>query len=198
TLLEDLVNDTVDLTRDIRGWERIVLKVDSLRNQIINPPSARDQRLLYRLSADLDYNNTFLYHDRTIGQLKNAGNFRLIRKKAIADSLAQYDALIESTLKAIENNHHSFINPEYRELQDQLFNSKFYGIRNDPVRFDSAVKAEPEVIKIRGGKEDLQFKYYNRLYTYWARADGRVRFLKTFLRRATNLIHIIKEEYHLK
>jgi hypothetical protein len=179
TLLEDLVNDTVDLSRDIRGWERIALKADSLRDQIINPPTTRDQRLLYRLSADLDYNNTFLYHE------------------SIADSLAQYNALIESTLKAIENNHHSFINPEYRELRDQLLNSKYYAIRNDPAKFDSAIKAEPEVIEIRKGKEDILFKYYNRLYTYRARADGRVSFLKTFLRMATNLIHMIKKEYHL-
>ena len=198
TLLQDLIADTVDLNRDIRGWERMILKTDSIRDQIMNPPSVRDQRLLYRLSADFDYNNTFLYHDRTIGQLKNAGNFRLIRKESIADSLAQYDAYIVFTLKAIEHNHADFINPEIRELQVELFNSKFYAIRNDLVRFDSAVKAEPEIIEIRKGKEDLLCKYYNRLYTYGSRADGRVRFLNIFLRRATNLIQMIKKEYHLK
>ena len=171
SLLEDLVNDTADLARDIRSWERMVLKTDSLREQIINPHATRNSQLLYRLSADMDYNNTFLYHDRTINQLKNAGNFRLIRKKAVADSLAQYDALIETTLKAFENNYANFINPELRELQVELFDSKFYAIRNDPVLFDSAVRAEPGVIEIRKGKEDIMFKYYNRLFTYRFRAS---------------------------
>jgi len=40
----------------------------------------------------------FVYTDRTIQQLKNAGNMRLIRKTAVADSIIGYDAYVRRTL----------------------------------------------------------------------------------------------------
>ena len=68
SLLEDLVNDTSDLTGDIDGWERVIQKADTLRSELIQQSEARDNKLIYRLASDLNYNNTFAYHDRTIGQ----------------------------------------------------------------------------------------------------------------------------------
>ncbi|HET6766739.1 MAG TPA: hypothetical protein VFH08_05055 [Chitinophagaceae bacterium] len=199
SLLEDLVNDTTDLSRDIRRWERMVRKADTLRDQIMNPLSTKDSRLFYRLAAELnDYNNTFLYHDRTIGQLKNAGNFRLIRKKAIADTLVQYDAWIITTLKIIEDGYSNVVAPEIRQLQDQLLNSKFYEFIINPVRLDSAMQKDPEIIEIKKGKEEILFRYYNSLYTYKTSVGARVYFMNTSIRRATNLIHMIKKEYHLE
>jgi hypothetical protein len=196
SLMEDLINDTIDLKRDIAGWERMIHKTDSLRNELIKQPDQRDHRLVYRIAGDLGHNNTFLYHDRTIGQLKNAGNFRLIRKKIIADSLVEYDAWIQTTLKGIEEIYSSIISPERRVLQDQLFHTKFHEIRNDPLQFDSAISREPDIISIRKGKEEILFQYYNELQTYKGHAAARVRFLKLLLQKAVTLISLVKKEYH--
>jgi hypothetical protein len=198
SLLEDLINDTADLNRDIPLWQLRADKADSLRKEIIKPPSERNNIRVYRWAADLNYNNTFLYHDRTIGQLKYSGNFRLIRKKSVADSLVEYDAVIVTTLKEIESIHDNIITPARLLLQDQLFSSKFYEIRNDPVLFDSAVKHEPGIIMIKKGKEDVLFQYYNKVYTYRGHQLARIRFQKILQRRATNLILLIKKEYNLK
>ena len=198
SLLEDLVNDTSDLTGDIDRWERVIQKADTLRNELIQQSEARDNKLIYRLASDLNYNNTFAYHDRTIGQLKYAGNFRLIRKKSIADSLVEYDAAIQTALKNIEDLYSKIIRPEQLGLQDQLLNSKFYEICNNPILFDSAIKKGPDIILIRKGKEDIVFQYYNRLYNYKRINRNRVIWQKTLLRRAENLIKIIKKEYHLE
>lgn len=42
--------------------------------------------------------NDFIYTDKTISQLKNAGGMRLIRNQKIADSIAAYDALVRRSL----------------------------------------------------------------------------------------------------
>ena len=198
SLLQDLIKDTIDLNRDIPQWQLRADKADSLRKEIIKPATERDDRPIYRWAADLNFNNTFLYHDRTIGQLKYSGNFRLIRKKAVADSLVEYDAVIVTTLKEIESIHDKIITPARLSMQDQLFSTKFYEIRNDPVLIDSAVKQEPEVIMIKKGKEDILFQYYNKVYTYRGHQLARIRFQKILLRRATNLILLIEKEYNLK
>lgn len=197
SLLEDLVNDTMDLKRDIDSWEVIIRKTDTLRNELIQQFKERNDKLIYCLANSLNYNNDFAYHDRTIGQLKYAGNFRLIRKINIADSLVEYDAAIQTALKHIEDLYRNIIRPEQLNLQDQLLNSKFYEICNDPILFDSAIKKEPDIILIKNEKEDIVFQYYNRLYNFKRLNRNRVNWQKLLLRRAVNLIELIKQEYHL-
>jgi hypothetical protein len=61
----------------------------------------------------------FIYTDRTIQQLKNAGGLRLIEDKAIADSIIDYDGMVREmhihqgvleNLQQITNNaHHNMI-----------------------------------------------------------------------------------------
>ena len=198
SLMEDLVNDTIDLASDNASWEMIIREADTLRNELIKQPETRNNKLIYRMASALNYNNTLSYHDRTIGQLKNAGNFRLIRKKYIADSIVEYDAVYQTAIKNIEELYRIIIRPEQLELQDQLLSSKFYEITNNPSLFDSAIKMEPEVILMKKGKEDMVFQYYNRLYNYRRLNFNRVRWQKNMLRMAINLIMMIKKEYHLK
>ncbi|MEO7923590.1 MAG: hypothetical protein ABIR30_07920 [Chitinophagaceae bacterium] len=197
TMLEDLVNDTLDLSSDIPFWELYNSRVDSIRKEIEKSPSIRDHLQLYRLVSTLQNNNTFLYHDRTIGQLKNSGNFRLIRKKVVADSLIEYDARIRTIISNIQDGYNE-ISRDRREIQDQLFSSKFFPLRNTVEKFDSAVKLEPITISIRKGNEDLLFQYYNRLYTLKWLTAARIRFLKGLSEKAITLIGIIKKEYHLE
>ena len=198
SLLEDLVNDTSDLSGDIDIWKKMISKADKLRNELIQQVETRDNKLIYRLSSDLHYENTFAYHDRTIGQLKYAGNFRLIRKKSIADSLVEYDAAIQTALKNIEDLYRNIIRPELLGLRDQLLNARFYEICNNPILFDSAIKKEPAVILLKKGKEDIEFQYYNRLYNSERLNRYRVIWQKKLLRSAVNLIKMIKKEYHLE
>ncbi|MCA6482655.1 MAG: hypothetical protein IM540_06300, partial [Chitinophagaceae bacterium] len=94
TLLEDLQRDLDDFDNDLPDWQEAIQMVDTLRAELEKPSQLMNHALIYRLSNNLTYNNTFFYHDRTISQLKNGGNFRLIRKKDIADTLIEYDASI--------------------------------------------------------------------------------------------------------
>jgi len=142
------------------------------------------------------YSN-FEYHDRTIEQLKNGGNFRLIRKPIVADSIIDYDASIKSILRDQESQS----NDIYRNLnylQDKILNSKYSIIAiNNPKMADSLFKNNPNAFILSQQKESDLFEYYNRLQFYHRMTSYRVGSLNRINRRATNLIKLIKTEYHL-
>ena len=198
TLFEDLVNDTLDLRSDIGFWNWMISKSDTLRAEIEKPERVRSQVLIYQILPTMNRNNTFLYHDRTIQQLKSSGNFRLIRKDNIADSLVNYDAWIQKTINDIENIYGRVVSPQLDLLANQLFNSRFYTFRRNKAQLDSIQQKDPAALLIPKGKEDVLFAYYNTLNSYKRLAENRVHFLTTQLRRAHNLITMIEDEYHVK
>jgi hypothetical protein len=200
SLLEDLRHDTADLNENIPFWERYNRKIDTIRMELEKDPSTRNHELLYVCISALQNNNKFQYSDRTITQLKNAGNFRLIRKKIITDSLVSYDNMIVTVISNVQESfdQHSFARAE---LQDQLFNSKLYVLRND-IHYREIVNAagrdNPAIIGVNKNKEDILFRFYNKLYAILWVNNARIRFEKTLLRQAGNLIELIKKEYKLK
>jgi len=158
SLYEDLKKDTADLTYDIPFWEKLLKKIDTIRQEIEKPCSMRNDFLLYRCSAFMRAYNNFEYHDRTIEQLKNGGNFRLIRKSVIADSIIDYDALIKSELRDQEmqsNNIYQTIN----YLQDKFFNSKyFFSILREKTLPDSLFNPVSAVFKVSAFNEPDLFQ----------------------------------------
>ena len=197
SLLDDIKKDTMDLAADIPFWENYIKRIDTIRNEIKKPSSQRDMFLLFSCVVKIRYYNNFNYHDRTIQQLKNGGNFRLIRKKGIADSLIDYDSQIQSELRDMEMQSNN-IWQNLNFLQDKIFNADFYQFRRNKIGLDSAIKANPEVIKIRTGKEDELFEYYNRLQFFQVMTNYRLGANKGLLLKASDLIKMIKKEYHLK
>ena len=157
TLMEDLINDTLGLKISIPYWEKMVTHIDTIRGEIEKEPLARNSLVLYRDAALLIGNATFTYHDRTIGQLKNAGNFRLL-PKTIADSLIEYDANILSGMKDLEERYNMTYFQNREVLQEQLFNTKFYQYRNEPEKLSVAAKLEPGIIEIRKGRDEVLFQ----------------------------------------
>ena len=197
SLLKDLNKDTIGLAYGIPFWDGYIKRIDTLRNEIKKTASQRNGQLLYRCVIKMRYYDNFSYNDRTIEQLKNGGNFRLIRNNTIADSLIDYDAMIQSSLRDQEVQSNA-IWQNLNFLQDKLFSSDFFQFRKNEMALDSAIMASPELIKIRQGKEDELFEYVNRLQYFQVINTFRLRTNRELLRKATNLIELLKKEYHLK
>ncbi|MGG9960870.1 hypothetical protein [Ferruginibacter sp. SUN106] len=198
TLIEDLVSDSLDLNKDIQFWNTLANRTDTIRREIEKPQPMRNQFLLYKCIRLIKANNTFLYHDRTIQQLKSSGNFRLIRNKEIADSIVNYDAWIQKTINDIENIYGHVLSPQMSEVENQLYNSKFFEVGNNKEKFDSLLLDNPGSILIKDDKADLQFQYYNKLWDYKSLTKARIYFLSSLLRRGTNLIALLNKEYHFE
>jgi hypothetical protein len=76
-----------------------------------------------------------------------------------------------------------------------------YVLRNDIHYRDivyAAGRENPAIIAVTKNKEDILFRFYNKLYAIWWVNNARIRFEKTLLRQAGNLIELIKKEYKLK
>jgi hypothetical protein len=198
TLLEDLQRDLDDFDKDLPGWQRVIKMVDTLRAELEKPSQLMNHALIYKLSNNLTYNNTFFYHDRTISQLKNGGNFRLIRKKNIADTLIEYDASIIYGLKDVEQFYTNNIFPQLRSLRNQFLSSKFYHLLKNDTAFTAAINREPEVILFKPGEEKALFQYYNTLYELRQNTITRLRIVNRQQRQAGNIISMIKRDYGIE
>ena len=77
SLLEDLKKDTANLNQDIPFWEGLLKAMDTARAEIEKPVGKRNVLFLYKSVSFMRAYSNFEYHDRTIEQLKNGGNFSL-------------------------------------------------------------------------------------------------------------------------
>ena len=198
SLYEDLKKDTADLSKDIPFWNRVLLRIDTIRQEVEKPFGMRNDFLLYKNAALMRAYENFEYHDRTIEQLKNGGNFRLIRNSLLADSIINYDAIIKSELRDQEIQSNT-IYQAINFLQDKFMNSKYYldilRNRNLP---DSLLISNAKVFKIAAFNEADLFQYANHLQYYYTMTLFRLTSSRQLLRKASNLIQLLKEEYHLK
>ena len=199
SLYEDLKKDTITLTSAISFWESKIKQIDTIRFEIEKPATSRNTLLLYKLIAKMRLYSNFEYHDRTIEQLKNGGNFRLIRKTAVSDSLIDYDAIIKSRLRDIESQS-NVIFQTLNFLQDKLINTKYFNLSyaQNSGRLDSIFKVSPTIFDIVSGKESELFEYYNHLQFYKTMTQGRISRNKQLIVKATNLMELLQKEYHLK
>ena len=90
--MEDLRADSVRFERVIEGNNQRLSKLDELVT-LINSPIQNDSIVLKMYdvySRSIGFMN-FLFNKRTLSQLKSAGGYKLIRAKAVADSLIVRD-----------------------------------------------------------------------------------------------------------
>src|ERR1041385_719217 len=91
SMLNDLRADTTSFGQMSRGLSSYISHIDSLIPLIKNNNdwdiSAKE---IYHQQVWMPLYYKAVYSDRTIEQLKNSGNFRLIRNAAVSDAIIQY------------------------------------------------------------------------------------------------------------
>ena len=197
SMLNDLQEDTVDINNDQRWWTAQINRIDTILHELDQPDEKRNMLVLYRNVGYLRRFNSFEYHDRTVEQLKNAGYFRLFKKKNVADSLMEYDALVRRTLLHIEegsNNIYYTVNFS----QHKFFDSRYFQTYSFSFDLDSLNKVRPEVFVIRAGYEKELFEYANNLRFYKGNAILRLGIMRNLSKKGLALMNLLIEEYHLK
>ena len=197
TLLDDLKKDIAELEHDTAFWNLQFKRIDTTRNQLMTPAGDRDKILLYKHAGYMRWYEKFIYHDRTIAQLKNGGNFRLIRNSAIADSLIEYDAHVNTNLRDMEILSNDLWQ-QVNYLINKIFNSGYRDMHHVSFNIDSAVKIDRKPIEIRKGADNELFEFYNMLDYFKGLNMARNNEQVELLAKANNLVELIKKEYHLK
>src|SRR5450631_1602219 len=108
TMLEDLKADMPLLVSTEKDWEDSNNSADSVVDAITFPVATADLRKAYtHINEALNY-WSFKYNDRTTAQLKNAGGFRLLHNKKVANEIIAYDQFYNDAMTKMADQHNSY------------------------------------------------------------------------------------------
>ena len=199
SMLSDLRSDTAKSNAVHQTFSIVVQHIDSLipllQGEMAPPEKALN---LYQHTVYLNYYNKWNYSDRTINQLKNSGNFRLVRNKKVSDMIMDYDGYVRNFVESMQD---SYILPQWTHLIEkgmEIFKSSvfrkfflsFYGEKT-PVQLPP-----PPYFLTMDNNKIQQFINICEQYavaTEWFNIN-----VKNALEMAVKLDSTIRKEYHLK
>jgi len=195
SMIEDLTSDTSLLNDKIKLIDSILLPVFRKPLDLLYAKDFSDKGVK-EMYAYVPSSTRFLdinFEDRTISQLKNSGNLRLIRNKEVTDSLASYSKLQNSLSNVLLPGYEKarlVVKDIYYSLFDFSYyagNVPFFALRNDaPFTLLSHDKAQ--FIKLANFISNLN-----------SQADLAIRVnLIEAKKKAAKLIGLIKGKYNFE
>ena len=197
SMREDLKSDTILLNLHTRLRRQTIKSIDSLIYFLKQPNPDEFGRHIYYYARSITRHYAFLSNDRTIQQLKNAGNLRLIRKQKVSDSLMGYDIYMRRTELTRLREENFLVG--YIETMKQLFDgSEFDKMIIDvpaPMQIDWKLpEGNPPLL--RKDKESIQKLIYD---LHFVRSINiyNMNWNNDMINRATRLSELLIREYHL-
>ncbi|MGA2822234.1 MAG: hypothetical protein ABSE72_01785 [Bacteroidales bacterium] len=183
SLVEDLKSDTLQSNKILMQLRRTSASIDSILNALSSPEIIENSNNVYRLwTKNLDI-RAFVSNDRTIQQLKNSGELRLIRNKAVSDRIMKYDQTVK--------NYYQQSNFMYSALSDQQIYSQFFDFINLKKNKNIPVPLTEQ------GKKLLNEAYAHlQLWNYGL--IGLISWLEGVNEEGKRLLIFIQKEYHLE
>jgi hypothetical protein len=135
----------------------------------------------------------FTANDGTMLQLKNSGGLRLIRNRAVVDSIAHYDVSVRN-LEELGDQEMQMVH-EYRTIAKRVFNSLVFDRMMDENNISHRPADNPVLLAFN--KQDLADLNFT-VYSIKVIVKGMRRDSKKLLQQATNLLATINEKYHLE
>ena len=200
TLLEDLEIDTANMGALKRTLVELLARKDSIVIYL-RPPVAPEMTVQYYKESALLLNiRAYSYNDRTVEQLRSSGNYRLIRRKNITDSLIAYDIRMRGTFS---KNYNALYDSRIKlmELQYDIIEVGLmfkYGDKNRNMNIDSLKKDKLWPLRLLTTDIKTLFHYYNACTVHTGFAIDMNSWIERMTSKATNLITNIRKEYHLK
>ena len=194
SLVRDLETDTARLSHIVqqRNWRAIVL--DSFVLLLNRSDAASFGRYLYYYNSVATRGGVFRFTpaDGTMQQLKNAGNLRLIRNTEVSDSIVAYDLVTRSYVWL--NNDEEEIMDTYRNIAEGVFDGRVLNAIRDEDNNLFMPDYDPP-LRISG---DAIFRLNYRLHMLTVFNKTLRRDARTLLLKSTNLLLLLKKEYHFK
>ena len=193
SLASDLAADTLRLHTILQQSQSRTKILDSFVVLMNKPDAARNSRYLYYYNALATRGWSFRFTpvDGTIQQLKNAGNLRLIQKSAVSDSIIAYDVASRAIVWGGQDEEE--IMDTYRNVAEVIFDGRVLMAMRDEDNNLSMPDYDPP-LRIT---EDAVFRLNYRIQMLVAFNNTLRREAKRLLQKATNLLTLLKKEYHL-
>jgi len=182
SLVEDIKSDTLQSEKILLELKRTSAGIDSVLNALSSPGITENSNEVYRLwTSNLDI-KAFVSNDRTIQQLKNSGELRLIRNKDVSDRIMHYD---QSVKNYYQQSNFMYSAQSDQHIYSQLFD--FIGLKkelNIPVPLTEQ------------GKRSLN-EAYAHLQLWNSGLAGLISYLEGVNEEGKKLVIFIQEEYHI-
>jgi len=197
TMVQDLKEDTSRLNESIALSSVKANAMDSLiRNIYTKPYSDSSMQVMYYLFRKYMASGTQVsFSQRTINQLINSGNLRLIKDISISDSIVLYDINIQKILNQYIIYHDQY-QQKAREISNKIFDSYYlldYTRQTAHELLNTNVK-----LKLLNEDEQLLKEYANVVYGGKGVLNAYVNMLKVQKARAITIIEILNREYGLE
>jgi hypothetical protein len=183
SIVEDIKSDTLNSNRTLLQLNRIKSGIDSVLNLLISPEIVDNSNDAYTLWTESLGLEVFVSNDRTIQQLKSSGELRLIRNKAVSDSIMKYDQTLKKYYTQSDLMYSAILDvTDYSQLFD------FINLHKNP---------NIPVALTEQGKKSLNQAYAH--LQLWNRGlIGLISWLERVNEEAINLVTFIQKEYKLE
>ena len=193
SITEDLNTDIYMLDSIIRTRKNMDKLIDSLFYILNYTDPKQHGNEIYYYTRWIPRTYRFYTNDRTLSQLKNAGNWRLIRNKNVSERLSTYDNLVRTLTVYIEQREESLILILYQSInkifENRVFESMVNGLsftrpQNNPqlLSYDKIVLNE--------FCNQIHFRKNSNFYF--------IAVAEKLLSEARLTLDLIKKEYHLE
>jgi hypothetical protein len=193
SFIADLQSDTAQIAGGKQFFEKTFKGLDTLMTALKAPDAIENPKLINDCFGYAKDDVEFISSDRTILQLKNGGNMRLIRKQLVSDSIIFYDQMIKLVYARYQVLNISR-NDVMRLLDEVIDENTTENSRVINREMLSVANPKKLITKDRY-KLDMLFNKIKRLKGQQMDYANVLDFLKSY---AGNLIVFIRKEYHLK
>lgn len=196
SLAEDLKRDTLEANAYIRYHQVVLGYCDSLQASIRRPDLFTRSNDFYTYSRQLAGYARYNATDRTMLQLKNAGNLRLIRNWAVSNKITDYDNQTKM-LSESDQQLNDQIN-KYRGYLVEFLDLSSYDRLNQVGSFmDGSVRTRgnPGFIRIDTDKARI---IYNQAFAIRAFLSLVIQSATGVKQEATGLLTLIQKEYDIR
>lgn len=195
SLVDDVKADIAQLNSVIERRDEKINKIDSLIYLINLPDFSLHGGSIYfnAIHTGRLIGIRFTANNGTLQQLKNSGGLRLIRNRAVVDSIAHYDVSVRN-LEILSEQEASAAH-DYRAAAKRIFNSLILDKMLDENNISTRPPGNPPLLKFN--QQELQDLNYS-VYTTKIIVKGMRRDSRKLLQQANNLLETIKKAYHLE
>jgi len=192
SMLEDLKSDTAQFASNRISRDNRIKKIDSLIFLLGSADYKAHGNDVYYFACSISPPLNFFPNDRTIQQLKSSGGLRLIRNVAVSNSIMAYDQKMRFLL--FELTDEIEVRSEYRRIAQDMFDGKIFNSMlknntiNKPLNNPPLFRADAALINTL----IVEAQYIKKVDL---NQISRAAELK---QQATELIEMIKKEYHLE
>ena len=183
SIVEDLKSDTLQSDKILVQLRSTNTGIDSVLNALSSTEIIENSNNAYRLWTKYLDIRAFISNDRTIQQLKNSGELRLIRNKAVSDRIMKYDQTVK--------NYYQQSNFMYSALSDQHVYSQLFD-------FISLKKNKNFPVPLTEQGKKLLNEAYAHQQLWNSGLTGLISWLESVNEEGKGLLIFIQKEYHMQ